>query len=608
MEVFRKPLSTVFSSDRRYVIPLFQRPYVWTRELQWEPLWEDIVACADANLESGDEQPHIHFLGAIVIQQRPVWGDELLAHDVIDGQQRLTTFQILLAALRDIAKGHDDRPVTGWLESLTRNATAIANPDVEQFKVWPTARDVGQFRLVLTLGSLESIETVHPPVVKRRRLQPRPRMVEAYAYFHQAITEWLADASEDQVSNRLRVLRRVVDKHLQLVSIELDGNEDPQAIFETLNARGVPLLASDLLRNYIFQRARDDAHRLHELYWSRFEIPDDPRVPDGARFWEIEERQGRLYRARLDLLAQNYLAMKLGRDIASARLYPEYKQWIESKKPFATVEEELKDLSKYASYFEQLIFPHGDSALARFAQRMKVLDVGTAYPLVLALCGDANLDPVERAGIFIDLESFLVRRLVCGRTTKHYNKLFLQILREFQAQPVRDRASFRAVLGTSTAETADWPRDDDFRYFWSTVDAYRDLRSARVEMILRAIEDAARDSKSERITLHGDLTVEHVMPQTWKDHWPLPSEVDPDLAVAERDENLHDFGNLTLLTQPLNSSVSNAGASIKLPQIAAQSSLKINAYFQGRTTWNEDDIRHRGLELFKYAVVVWPGP
>src|ERR1700741_3099524 len=103
MEVFKKTISAVFSGERRYVIPLFQRPYVWTLERQWQPLWEDIAAKAESELTRGesDVEPPPHFLGAVVIQQRRSWGDELLAHDVIDGQQRLTTFQILLTALRD---------------------------------------------------------------------------------------------------------------------------------------------------------------------------------------------------------------------------------------------------------------------------------------------------------------------------------------------------------------------------------------------------------------------------------------------------------------------------------------------------------------------------
>lgn len=608
MEVFRKSLSNVFANERRYVIPLFQRPYVWSRELQWEPLWDDIATCAEAELSPSSEDAAVHFLGAIVIQQRKSWGDEILAHDVIDGQQRLTTFQILLAALRDIAHSHGDRQVSSWLDGLTRNPNTIANPDVEQFKVWPTGRDVGQYRLVSAAGSLAAIEQAHPPIIHRKRLQPRPRMVEAYAFFHGVLSEWLGECGADGAVDRLRVLRRVIDKRLQLVSIELDGHEDPQAIFETLNARGVPLLASDLLRNFIFQRAGKDADRLHAGYWSRFEVPNDAKVPDGPRFWEVEERQGRLLRARLDLFVQHYLSMKLGRDVPTARLYPEYKSWIENRSPFDDVEAELKEFVAFADRFHILLCPNDETPLGRFAARIRALDVSTVYPLVLALAADARITEPDRIGILTDLESFLLRRLVCGRSTKNYNRLFLQLLRDFDANPDHNRGGFQKLLLAGTGEAVDWPTDNEFRSSWMTLDAYRELKAGRVEMILRAIEESIRDSKAEQITLHGDLTIEHVMPQTWQENWPLPDGLDVETATQAREEVIHDFGNLTLLTQPLNSSVRNSGAAVKLPKIALQSSLRLNAHFQNRTTWTEDEIRERGGLLFAVAARVWPRP
>ena len=607
MEVFKKTVSAVFGTERRYLIPLFQRPYVWSRNSQWEPLWEDIADRADRELEQSRLEAPPHFLGAIVIQQRASWGDELLAHDVIDGQQRLTTFQILLSAFHDLAAVAEEKQVTASLVSWTRNATAIAEPDVERFKVWPTGRDVEQFRLVVTAGSREEVERVHPPVYKRKKLQPRPRMVEAYLFFHEKIREWLDAEGAEKAGDRMKVLRRVFDKRMQLVSIELEQQEDPQAIFETLNARGVPLLASDLLRNFIFQRAEPgQAERLHRQYWSRFEIPDDDRVPDGARFWEVEERQGRLSRARLDLFVQHYLTMKRGSEVLSGHLFAAYKEWIK-KQPFASLDEELGEFTKFADYFFELLRPSPRSELGRFAQRLRALDTSTVYPLVLGVLGDRRLSAADRHALFADLESFLVRRLVCGRPTKNYNRLFLQILRDFShGEPTR--AAFRRLLAAGTGENLDWPDDAAFERAWNTLDAYRELKPAKVEMILRAINDAMHTGHTEAVTIEGRLTVEHVLPQEWRVHWPLPTGIDLETAQERRDELLHDFGNLTLLTQPLNSSLSNGPASQKLPRIALDSALRLNTFFQNRTTWTENDIEERGAALFKIAKKLWPGP
>jgi hypothetical protein len=608
MEVFKPTVSTVFGNPRRYVIPLFQRPYVWSRESQWEPLWEDIVERADLELNaksSKDRESPPHFLGAIVIQQRRTYGDELLAHDVIDGQQRLTTFQILLFALRDIAAAGDDKNTAESIASWTRNGNPIAEPDVEQFKVWPTSRDVEQFRLVATAGSREAVEKAHP-VPKVKRPPPRPRMVDAYLYFHEEMHDWVHAEGPGAVGARTKALRRVFDRHMQLVSIELGEHEEPQAIFETLNARGVPLLASDLLRNHIFARAKGDAAKLHQKYWTRFEVPDDEEVTDGLRFWEIEQRQGRLNRARLDLFVQHYLAMKRGRDIPSGRLFPEYKEWVESAQ-FGSVEDELKDFTSFADHFASLIRPDLETALGPFAERLRVLDTSTIYPLVLSLLARPTLTEKERLGIFTDLESFMVRRLVCQRSAKGYTRLFLQLLRDFEAaEPTR--AAFRALLAAGKGEYLDWPSDDEFRTKWLTLDAYQELKAARVEMMLRAIDASMTTAATESITIHGKLTVEHVMPQKWEKHWPLPTDVDIETARTKRWDVVHDFGNLTLLTSPLNSKISNGPAATKLPQIAGKTALRLSATFQGRTTWNESDIAERGAAMFEHAKKVWPGP
>lgn len=616
METFKKGIDMFFGRDHRYEIPLFQRSYVWSREYQWEPLWSDIKELADSALHDlQNTQAPSHFMGAVVIRQRDQYGDELPSHEVIDGQQRLTTFQILLAVVRDIAVSIGAEVVHQWCEQRTINR-ALMDVEREKFKVWPTARDNEQFRLVMTAGSRFAIEGKHPQVIKWRKVQPRPRMVEAYLFFHDSISTWLVEEGLEGQIERAQVLRRVLDQRIQFVSIELARNEDPQAIFETLNARGVPLLASDLLRNDVFSRAGSQAEALHAAHWSRFEIPDDEKKPDGPRFWEIEERQGRLTRARLDLFLQHYLSMKVNcsdndgvREIVTSRLFQEYQSWRDSLQfPFETVQDEVREFGRYADIFFILIRPGGlgSGRVGRFLQRLRALETSTAYPLVLFVLGDESLPESDRDAILVDLESFLVRRLVCERTAKNYNRLFLQILRDFYRAPNRSSATFRSILAAGMGESVGWPDDSDFERAWNTVDAYTAFRPWRVEMLLRAIEDTLPAGDVGNIVT--ELTVEHLMPQAWEKHWPLPESADSAAATELRSSHVHDIGNLTLLTQRLNSELSNGPASDKLPAIALQSRLALNAYFQGRTTWTEDDIRARGCALFELARAIWPGP
>lgn len=615
MQVQKTSIDNLFSLERRYVVPLFQRPYVWTRERQWEPLWEDIRDMAERELTAAASPSIVsrpHFLGAIVLQSRPVVGSRLPALDVIDGQQRLTTLQLFLFALRDAAQAAGIASMVRWVSSKTQNPNVIDEPEVEEFKVWPTQKDVAQFKIVATAGGRAGLEARFPAKQGRRKLK-RPLMVEAYLFFHTVLEEWFNENHDAQKC--CDALRQTLRNRLELVQIDLDPTEEPQEIFETLNARGVPLLASDLLRNHIFQRAGgpERAELLYEKYWARFEEPVDLDLPEGERFWEVEERQGRLSRARLDLFVQHYLSMKLGTDVRITALFPEYKAWAEGRRtdgglPFASVEEELADFSAYADSFRALLVPDTDTPLGVFAERVQALDISTAYPLIMGMVGNSDLPEVERSAIWRDVESFLVRRAVCGRPTKNYSRLFLQLLREFEKGKQYTREVFQQLLAAGSTDASDWPSDTAFEAAWMSVDAYSVLKPERVEMILRALELASRTSKSEPIKIRGRLTVEHVMPQKWTSHWPLPAASSDEEGKITREQLIHDFGNLTLLTGPLNTSLSNGPAAKKLPAIVEHSNLALNKLFIGRSEWSETDIVDRGRRLFTIAKQVWPRP
>jgi hypothetical protein len=611
MQAHTRSIFALFDGKRRYVIPLFQRQYVWTKDRQWNPLWEDVRVKAEEVLDQRVDRPP-HFLGAIVINQLRVWGDQVPAHDVIDGQQRLTTLQIVMAALRDVARELGVTTIADELGLYTRNSGMMDDEKEERYKVWPTRADVPQFSHVMDLGSRAALETEYPPEMKRRKLLERPAMVEAYLFFQGQMRDFVTKGGADATA-RTRALYSVLRDRLQLVSIELEEKDDPQVIFETLNARGEPLLPSDLLRNFIFLRAarqKEKATPLYDTYWAPFDmLPADAARPDGARFWKVEERQGRFKRPRVDLFIQHFLSLKTKQEVNPGSLYRGYRDWIAKDKPYATVEAELADLTRHAELFRQFLLPNVKTRPGLFAARLRDLDTTTVYPLLLGLMVDNRIAPGALDGIIVDLESFLVRRMICGRTIKNYNRLFLQIAGELneaaKTTGLVDRAAFQKVLLAKTGEAVDWPGDTEFETAWSNLPAYERLSAAKVEMVLLALDQELRTKKGESITIDDALTIEHVLPQQWEEHWPLPA-TDPD-GIA-RDKLIHTFGNLTLLTQGLNTSVSNGPYSAKRPEITAQSALRLNAYFQAVEGWDEAAIVARDLELFGLALRVWPKP
>lgn len=210
--------------------------------------------------------------------------------------------------------------------------------------------------------------------------------------------------------------------------------------------------------------------------------------------------------------------------------------------------------------------------------------------------------------------SYLVRRAVCNLTPKNYNHVFLGLLSKLKAAGRPSRATLLQELAAFEGESSVWPDDDTFRAALRQNPLYEQLGSQKTQMLLEAIDLALQTNKQEQ--LHLDTTwmsVEHVLPQSYSaESWPYPPE-SPDGVerVFQRLRALHTIGNLTLITQYLNSSVSNGPFSTKRPEIALQSRLALNAYFQRFTdtdVWNEHTILARGSELADVAIRVWPQP
>lgn len=137
----------LFDSEVQYIIPIFQRHYVWDQEEQWEPLWEDMKIKTDQRLsEEGETQQPSHFTGAIVIQQMETNVDEVRKYEIIDGQQRLTTFQIIFCALRDVCKSLGFGNIkTDVVRHIQNQGSLLDDLNDEQYKLIPTQLDKGSF-------------------------------------------------------------------------------------------------------------------------------------------------------------------------------------------------------------------------------------------------------------------------------------------------------------------------------------------------------------------------------------------------------------------------------------------------------------------------------
>ena len=243
-------LKSLFQKDVRYVIPTFQRPYVWNQDDQWEPLWNDVrntaeryldeLALADDNNPLAEERTGTHFMGAVVLQQQPTATAEIETRSVIDGQQRLTTAQILMDAVQEVFEELGAEAEAKWVSRLVLNADADGD---EAFKLWPTSLDQEPFRVAMvngaaTTGFEDSL------------------IVQAHDFFRLQVREWIEAAlTYEERAKRIHGLETAMCGLLEVVVIDLASADDAFVIFETLNARGTPLLASDLVKNFVLQTA-----------------------------------------------------------------------------------------------------------------------------------------------------------------------------------------------------------------------------------------------------------------------------------------------------------------------------------------------------------------
>jgi len=615
----------LFERQQRYVVPLFQRPYVWTKNKQWIPLWDDISIKAEEIINSqrfNHREPSNHFMGAIVLNPIRTSGLQVTAKSIIDGQQRLTTLQIILIALRDFMDAIKIKDLLTTIELHTENKCKMEQP-VERYKVWPTNADRREFEAIFTAGSPEKLKEKYPPVRRKyhRHPDPPPTLISAYLYFYDSIKSFVnIDNNEDGTlttedqAERLAALVEAFKRHLEIVTIDLDEHDNPQMIFETLNFRGEPLLPSDLIRNFVFLEATRSEAKVEDLYDQYWLFYDQPGANGETNFWKELEKQGRIQRQRIDLFIFHYLVYKTEGEIFISRLYQEFRDWW-SQEP-RQVECELKSLQSHSQLFQQFYMPDTNTREGVFLRRLRLLDVTTVYPLLLFLLSkDSKILPqTELEGMLIDLESYLVRRLVCGLTTKNYNNVFLSLLRNLQKAGPLNRVALRTLLLGLTGDSARWPDDQEFKTAWLSRPAYQQL-GHRSRMILEAIDLQMRTNKQESV--YGNLrqlTIEHLMPQAWQANYPLPENLSAEEkinTIANRENLLHTLGNLTLLTLALNDSIKNGPFSKKHSEITKQSELRLNADLLSLPQpfeWNEDAILKRGQKLFSTAIQIWPHP
>ena len=426
------------------------------------------------------------------------------------------------------------------------------------------------------------------------------------------MTTWLTEGSSEP---RAEALTQVLLNGLQLVVIQLEADEDSQEIFETLNARGTPLTAADLIKNFVFQRLDLPAavsEATYEKYWKLFE----------TAFWEKEVGAGHNAMARSSLFLNQWLIARTAEPIGLREVFSRFKYFTthESDVP---MDDLLPTIHRAALDYQSWTEAAGtkDGALNRltlFVYRIGALDSEATKPLLIWL-RDPALEPMgaeSEERFLTHLESWLVRRSLLRLSTQNYSDLVAILLQALKESPRSEAAAVtERILREQTSGNLYWPADKEVRTWLAAAPLYRQLRRGRLRMVLEAMEDHIRGYDSGRPSYAGQRVardthaIEHILPQQWQSHWPVEELA----ARLARDDHIHRLGNLTLLTRGLNSKVSNGpwlGENGKRAHLAKYDVMLMNndVRTSGDDGWDEQKIDARTDQMTRLILDIWPTP
>lgn len=633
----------LFNKQIRFIIPIFQRHYVWNETEHLQPLWEDVLNKCEERQQYSSTQIHPHFTGSVVLFQEANNTSSLATYSVIDGQQRMTTFQLMLIAFREVCRivveSEHKQTLIKDFDNLIFNSKSFGdkNYDEQKYKLKTTKFHSKNFEYLANHTYEEVYQNIILPVKDEYGIgektfvyeaKRRNRMLANYLFFKEKITDFINTFGIQDIENNILTLLNTIKYDFQFVEINLSHNDDPQMIFETMNGRGASLTETDLIRNYIFMRASSDNRNhdsnidsIYEKHWDEF---DDPEV---SFEWHGKATRGRFTGVKLQFFMVDYLTLSLKRDIRYEQVFYQYKYLVNHQNSFSRIEDELVSISKYSQIFKTINNPQGQSPLEILSVRLSTMDNSTVYPLLMLIEGDIDITWNDKQKYYRLLDSYFTRRLLCGMTSKNYNKVVLDLIKFIDKD--KDYYSFESFLISKSSESALFPSNELLKHNILNEQIYEPRKSKFLANLFLEVEKFIRNNKQESITIKPEfLTIEHLLPQNWHEHWTIDNVAveKRDIEIASqakfadgnkkeyyqkidaRNVALHTLGNLTILTNALNPSISNSNFMVKKRAIIEQSTLMLNRYFYDFEEWNEEAIAERGEALYRVIKDIWAHP
>jgi uncharacterized protein with ParB-like and HNH nuclease domain/predicted transport protein len=573
-------LLKILEGSKQFEIPIYQRPYAWT-EADRQQLWADLLRVGR------NAKANAHFVGSVVyIQSGGTFGSSISRARLIDGQQRLTTIMLLLAAMVERLRTDGDLVLKvtdeeGYEHQETISATYLENTYILNSTVTGESR----FKLLLTQGDRPTL--MH--CLGQVPLPPDPSVAvqEAMDFFRRQ----LQSTTHADVFMGLR--------KLQVVNVQLEqGKDDPQLIFESLNSTGKDLTQADLIRNYILMGLPGPKQKeVYEHSWFPMEQLFKHAGDDS-----------------FDRFVRDYLTRKTRVIPAITKVYAEFKKYRQDDEHASqlTTDALVQDMAEHARLYIKLVEPQrlkgsgekGQDALMQALTDLDAVEVRVSYPFLLEVLwdhaqGDVSTEELVQLVRFV--ESFVVRRAVCDIKTNPLNRIFSQLSKDI------DKADYVLSVGRALLRQRDqqrFPTDEEF--FPQLVD--RPLYNSR-DLCKSMLVRLERDLSPKELSVTDTLTIEHVLPQNEDLSAPWCTMLGEHWQDAQA-RLKHTIGNLTLTgyNSELGDLPFEKKKTLESPKGYESSKMLMTREVAKFEKWDSATIRLRGEQLSQQALKLWAMP
>ncbi len=519
MKGYAKPLNEFICGQQiQFVIPVYQRNYDWLQD-NCDQLLSDLVKLIHSGRTS-------HFFGSIVTSVAGTGFSRL----VIDGQQRLTTISLLLLA---------------GIKAVNDGLLEISNESRkdEAYDLFLNAKYCNSERKI-KLVPIENDRITYDKIFNGEdELDEDSKITRNFRHFYDKLTRKPQQLTFDNLLDAI--------EHLQIISIELDADDDAQLIFESLNSTGLALTEADKIRNYLLMSLTTEEQQLcFKNYWQKIESATEYNPTKFLR---------------------DYLTIKqqLQRPVRLSNIYFEWKKYMDGRDR----KQEMVEMLDYARYYQQAT--EAQMATSKLSAKMRhicniesdVTNVFFIQFLKYAATNNLSYDEIDKV---IDVvENYLARRIICNMPGNALTQVFcalhkdvLKSIDEYQSACVPLTCSYSDILAYHIMRrdgNYQLPRDVQFVTAIQTRDAYHMLKPYQIFLFERLensvpgeYNDVAADMKKK------DATIEHIMPQTLNGEW---KNMLGDNYEEIQEKYLHTFANLTLTG--INSELSNKAFEIK---------------------------------------------